>query len=68
MTKTPEPLDALVDVKGLMTELGVTRHVAEMMMEQLPLIRLGAPGSVRPRKYVRRVDVRKLIDRSTVVN
>jgi len=57
-----EPLPELLDAKKLQAELGVTRAVAEKLMRRLPLILFEDVRKV----YVRRDDVAKLIEASTV--
>jgi hypothetical protein len=57
-----EPLPELLDAKKLQAELGVTRAVAEKLMRRLPLILFEDVRKV----YVRRHDVAKLIEASTV--
>jgi hypothetical protein len=56
-----EPLPALLDAKGLMAELGVTRAVAEKLMRQLPIVQFEGLRKV----YVRRGDVAKLLEERT---
>lgn len=50
------PLPQLLDVKGLMDELGVKRGVAESIMRKLPKFQEGR------RVFVRRTDVQAYID------
>jgi hypothetical protein len=57
-----EPLPELLDAKGVQTELGVTRAVAEKLMRKLPLIVFEDVRKV----YVRRDDVAALVEASTV--
>ena len=54
-------LPALLDAKGLMAELGVTRAVAEKIMRQLPVVTFADVRKV----YVRRVDVAALVEART---
>jgi hypothetical protein len=56
-----EPLPELLDAKGLMRELGVTRAAAEKIMRQLPTVKI---AGLR-KSYVRRADVLELLERST---
>jgi hypothetical protein len=49
----------LVDSRGIQEWLGVTRHGAEMIMDELPLYRLGR------RNYVKTADVLRLIEEKT---
>ena len=55
------PLPALLDAKGLMAELGVTRAVAEKLMRQLPVVTFADVRKV----YVRRDDVAALVEART---
>jgi hypothetical protein len=52
------PLPQLLDCKGLMAELGVTRAAAESIMRQLPVVQFDELRKV----YVKRDDVAALID------
>ena len=56
-----EPLPELLDAKALQAELGVTRAVAEKVMRQLPIVTFPNVRKV----YVRRDDVRRLIEERT---
>jgi hypothetical protein len=56
-----EPLPELLDVKGVQTELGVTRAAAEAIVRQLDVI---AFAGLR-KTYVKRSDVEDLLRRST---
>jgi hypothetical protein len=56
-----DPLPALLDAKGLMAELGVTRAVAEKLMRRLPVVVFKDVRKV----YVRRGDVAKLVEERT---
>lgn len=51
-------LPQLLDCKGLMAELGVTRAAAESIMRQLPVVQFDELRKV----YVKRDDVAALID------
>lgn len=55
-------LPELVDSKRLQAELGVSRAVAERIMERLPVVRFEGVRKV----YVRRADVEALIESSTI--
>jgi hypothetical protein len=55
-------LPELLDCKSLREELGVSRAVAEKLMRRLPLVVFEDVRKV----YVRRHDVAKLIEASTV--
>jgi hypothetical protein len=55
-------LPKLIDCAGLQRELGVKRAAAEAIMRQLPKVQIEGVKKV----YVRRVDVDKLLARSTV--
>ncbi len=57
----PEPLPALLDVKALRAELGVTRAAAEAIMRQLPVVQIEDLRKV----YVRRDDVARYLDART---
>ena len=54
-------LPELLDAKGLMDELGVTRAAAEAIMRQLPVVQF---AELR-KTYVRRSDVAALIEART---
>jgi hypothetical protein len=56
-----ERLPELLDAKGLMAELRVTRAVAEKVMRQLPVVTFPDVRKV----YVRRSDVARLIEART---
>lgn len=56
-----EPLPELLDCKALRAELGVTRAAAEAIMRRLPVVHF---EDLR-KTYVRRDDVRRLIDERT---
>ena len=60
----PKPLDLpqLLDCRGIKDELGVTRAAAEAIMRQLP--KVVVPGLRKV--YVRREDVLRLVDQSTM--
>jgi hypothetical protein len=60
-TMSGDPLPELLDVKRLAAELGVTRAAAEKIMRELPLVQF--PGLRKV--YVRREDVRRLVDEHT---
>ena len=55
-------LPQLLDSAGIQRELGVTRAAAEAIMRQLP--KVVVPGLRKV--YVRRQDVLRLVDQSTV--
>ena len=55
-----QPLPQLLDVRGLMNELGVKRGVAESIMQKLPKFKEGR------RVFVRRADVDRYISDNTV--
>lgn len=57
----PEPLPVLLDAKALRVELGITRAAAESIMLKLPIVRVEGLRKI----WVRRDDVRRLIDQST---
>ena len=61
MTPSNDPLPALVDVKALQAELGITRAAAEKIMRQLPIVQFEDLRKV----FVRRDDVRALIEART---
>lgn len=70
-TRQPPPLNIrrpgrslpqLIDCAGIQSELGVTEHAALAIMRQLPKVTI--PG-VR-KVYVKRSDLLRLIDESTV--
>ena len=54
-------LPELLDAKGLMDELGVTRAAAEAIMRQLPVVQF---AELR-KTYVRRSDVGALLEART---
>ena len=56
-----EPLPELLDAKHLAAELGVTRAAAEAIMRQLPVVQFEGLRKV----YVRRSDVRRLLEERT---
>ena len=56
-----EPLPELLDAKGLMAELGVTRAAAEAIMRRLPTVQIEGLRKV----YVRRSDVSRYLDART---
>jgi len=56
-----QALPELLDAKGLMAELGVTRAAAEAIMRQLPIVQV--PGLRKV--YARRSDVAALLEAST---
>ena len=58
----PPDLPQLLDCRGIKDELGVTRAAAEAIMRQLP--KVVVPGLRKV--YVRREDVLRLVDQSTV--
>jgi hypothetical protein len=53
-----EPLPALLDCKGVMSELGITRAAAEAIMRRLPIVTV--PGLRKV--YVRRDEVLRALD------
>lgn len=53
----------LLDVAGVMRELGIPRSAAEAMFRQLPKVH--KPAGLR-KTYVRRRDLERLIDDATV--
>jgi hypothetical protein len=61
VTEDREPLPELLDVKGVQTELGVTRAAAEAIVRQCDVI---AVAGLR-KTYVKRNDVLELLRRST---
>jgi hypothetical protein len=56
-----EPLPELLDVRALRAELGVSRAAAEAIMRRLPVVQFEGLRKV----YVRRDDVRRLLDERT---
>jgi hypothetical protein len=56
-----EPLPALLDVKALRAELGISRAAAEKIMQALPIVQIEGLRKV----YVRRSDVARLLEQST---
>ena len=58
----PRDLPRLLDCRGIRDELGVSRAAAEAIMRQLP--KVVVPGLRKV--YVRREDVLRLVNRSTV--
>jgi hypothetical protein len=54
-------LPELLDAKGLMAELGITRAAADAIMRQLPVVQFEGLRKV----YVRRGDVRRLLEERT---
>lgn len=54
-------LPELLDVKGLMAELGVTRAAAESIMRRLPVVQFEGLRKV----YVKRSDVAAYVDART---
>jgi hypothetical protein len=56
-----QPLPALVDAKGLQSELGISRAAAETIIRQLPLVTFEGLRKV----FVKRADVLELIERRT---
>lgn len=56
-----DPLPQLLDCKGLMAELGVSRAVAEKIMRKLEVVQF---DGIR-KTFVRRGDVVALIERCT---
>lgn len=56
-----QPLPELLDAKQLQAELRVTRAAAEKIMRQLPIVSFPELRKV----YVRRDDVRALIEKRT---
>lgn len=55
------PLPKLLDCRGLMDELGITRAAAEKIMRELPTVE---PEGLR-KVYVKRADVERWIDENT---
>lgn len=60
VTVAPSQLPELIDARGIQTEMGVKRTVAERIIEQIPKQHI--PG-VR-RLLVRRSDVQAFLDRN----
>jgi hypothetical protein len=56
-----DPLPELLDAKGLMAELGVTRAAAEAIMRQVPVVQFDGLRKT----YCRRSDVASLIEART---
>jgi hypothetical protein len=56
-----QPLPELLDVRGLRTELGVSRAAAEAIMRQVPVVQVTGLRKV----YVRRSDVAGYLDSRT---
>jgi len=56
-----DDLPQLLDCKGLQSELGVSRAVAEKIMRKLEIVQI---EGIR-KTFVRRVDVARLIEQST---
>jgi hypothetical protein len=56
-----EPLPALLDVKALRDELGVTRAAAEAIMRRLPVVQIEGLRKT----YVRRSDVAAYLEART---
>jgi hypothetical protein len=55
-------LPELLDSKALQAELGVSRSVAERLMEQVPIVRF---DGIR-KAYVLRADVEALVEQSKI--
>lgn len=60
--RKPLELPTLLDCRGIRDELGVSRAAAEAIMRQLP--KVVVPGLRKV--YVRREDVLRLVEQSTV--
>lgn len=56
-----QPLPELLDAKGLMSELGITRAAAEAIMRRLPIVQ---PPGLR-KVYVKRADVARFLEACT---